>query len=412
MSGAIHAVAVPKWGIEMIEGTLNAWNKGVGDQVAPGEELLELESDKIVNMLEAGGGGVLRRQLAEPGQTLQVGELLGIIAGEDVSEGDIDAFIAKWQATESAKSAPATGARTAPAPQKPKAPARAENRAPSANVRVSPVVRRRAAELGVDLTQVHGTGRGGRITREDVEAFADSAEPAHSSAAETLVDRTFDEQPMSGMRRTIARRMQSAKQTIPHFYLTIDLPLDALNTHRARLNEDTTAARVSVNDLLIWCIGQALKAVPEVNVAYGENDTLRQFSQADISVGVATERGLITPVVRAADGKSSREIAADMAALSDKARAGKLTMEEIEGGTFTLSNLGMMDVREFSAIINPPQSAILAVGKSEPRVVVEDGEMCIRTRMTVTLSCDHRVIDGAVAARFLQSLTHQVANLG
>ncbi len=411
MSGQIHAIAVPKWGIEMIEGTLSTWSKDVGDDVALGEEVLELESDKIVNMLEAGGVGILRRQLAAPGETLEVGALLGIIASEEVDDSEIEAFIAKWQAAQAAKSRPASAKQsesTAPT-AKSVSPVRADAQAPQSNVRVSPVVRRRAAELGVDLTKVRGSGRGGRITREDVEAFAESS---GSEEASGIQERPYDEQPMSGMRRTIARRMQGAKQSIPHFYLTIDLPLDVLNAYRARLNEEAGAARVSVNDLLVWCIGQALKEVPEVNVQYGENDTVRQFSQSDISVGVATERGLITPVVCAVDSKSPRQIASDMAAMVEKARAGKLSMDEVEGGTFTLSNLGMMDVREFSAIINPPQAAILAAGKSEERVVVEDGEMCIRTRMTVTLSCDHRVIDGAVAAIFLQNLTHQVTNLG
>ena len=411
MSGNIHAIAVPKWGIEMIEGTLNTWRKDVGDDVALGEEILELESDKIVNMLEAGGRGVLRRQLAAPGETLGVGALLGIIASEEVEDADIEAFIAKWQAAEAAKSRPGSAKQSESAAPRAKtvSPVRTDAQAPQGNVRVSPVVRRRAAELGVDLTKVRGSGRGGRITREDVEAFTESSDSEEPPEAQ---EHAYEEQPMSSMRRTIARRMQGAKQSIPHFYLTIDLPLDELNSYRARLNEEAGTARVSVNDLLIWCIGQALKEVPEVNVQYGENDTVRQFNQSDISVGVATERGLITPVVRAVDRKSPREIASDMAAIAEKARAGKLSMDEIEGGTFTLSNLGMMDVREFSAIINPPQAAILAAGKSEERVVVEDREMCIRTRMTVTLSCDHRVIDGAVAARFLQNLTHQVTNLG
>ncbi|MCY4039840.1 MAG: dihydrolipoamide acetyltransferase family protein [Gammaproteobacteria bacterium] len=410
MSGAIHAIAVPKWGIEMIEGTLNAWRKDVGDDVALGEALLELESDKIVNTLEAGGSGVLRRQLAAPGQTLEVGALLGIIAGEDVEDAEVESFIAKWQAAEAAKAGPAGAKQVESAAPKPEAapPVRSNAGAAQGNVRVSPVVRRRAAELGLDLSQVRGSGRGGRITKEDVEEFGQSSDSEVLAAQAP----SYDEQPLSGMRRTIARRMQGAKQDIPHFYLTIDLPLDGLNAHRARLNEEAGALRVSVNDLLIWCIGQALKAVPEINVQYGENDTIRQFRHVDISVGVATERGLITPVLRSADCKSAWEIASDMAVLAQKARAGKLSMDEIEGGTFTLSNLGMMDVREFAAIINPPQAAILAAGKSEQRVVIEDGEMCVRTRMTVTLSCDHRVVDGAVAAKFLQSLTHQIANLG
>lgn len=443
MSAKIHAVAVPKWGIEMVEGTLNAWSKEIGERVDLGEEILELESDKIVNMLEAGGDGLLRRKLAEPGQTLQVGELLGVIASAEVGDADIDEFIAKWAQSEAAKATPAgaempidslaarediqaQGPGHTSARQRGRRERRRHTRADaisattsgasqdaSANVRVSPVVRRLAAELGVDLGNVNGTGRNGRITREDVEAAAaNQAGSGQQPQSLQAFSNRVSEQPMSSMRRTIARRMQAAKQTVPHFYLTVDLPLEGLLAERLRLNEATDEARVSVNDLIIWCIGQALTEVPEVNVQCAEDDRILRFAHADIAVGVATDRGLITPVVRAADTKSPREIAKEMAELSAKARSGKLTMEEISGGTFTLSNLGMMGVREFTAIINPPQGAILAVGKSEQRVVVEEGEMRVGERMTVTLSCDHRVIDGAIAARFLQSLTHQVQNLG
>ena len=416
MSAQIHAIAVPKWGIEMVEGTLRAWNKEVGDEVSKGEEILELESDKIVNMLEAGGDGVLRRQLAEPGLTLQVGELLGIIADASVEESEIDDFIAKWQASESAKAGPAGALKAASAPEPALAqstPAPPDEPASDARVRVSPVVRRLAAELGVELSSLNGTGRNGRITKEDVEAAAanlpsSESAPGPGSAATNPVT----EQPMSGMRRTIARRMQGAKQTIPHFYLSVDLPLEGLQSARASLNEEQGEQGVSVNDLIVWCIAQALIEVPEVNVQCTNDDRILQFAHADIAVGVATDRGLITPVVRAADTKSPREIATEMAKLSSKARAGKLSMDEISGGTFTLSNLGMMGVKEFTAIINPPQGAILAAGKSEQRVVVEDGEMRAAELMTVTLSCDHRVIDGAVGARFLQSLTHHVQQLG
>ena len=414
MSAQIHAIAVPKWGIEMIEGTLNAWNRELGDEIGTGEEILELESDKIVNMLEAGGKGVLRRKLAEPGETLQVGELLGVIADASVEESEIDTFVANWQATESAKAGPAASKPAAPSPR-PETPSRTAEHAQesTARVRVSPVVRRLAAELGVDLSQLKGSGRSGRITKEDVEAVAATGStPDANPETEPASANPSTEAPMTGMRRTIARRMQSAKQTIPHFYLTVDLPLAGLQAMRARLNADEQARRVSVNDLLIWCIARALKAVPEVNVQCVDDDHVLQFEHADIAVGVATDRGLITPVVRAAQSKSPGEIAENMAELSAKAREGGLTMDEISGGTFTLSNLGMMDVREFTAIINPPQGAILAAGKSEHRVIVDDGEMRIAELMTVTLSCDHRVIDGAVAARFLQSLTHQVQQLG
>lgn len=413
MSGQIHAIAVPKWGIEMVEGTLNSWSKELGDQVGVGEEILELESDKIVNMLEAGGDGVLRRQLAEPGQTLLVGQLLGIIAAVSVDDAEIDKFIADWQATEAAKSGPAAASKApAPVPRRDSARREADQAGESTrSVRVSPVVRRLAAELGVDLASLTGTGRSGRITKEDVEAAAASG-PASETPSEPADPNPVTEEPMTGMRRTIARRMQGAKQTIPHFYLTVDLPLEGIRAERAKLNQAQQEGRVSVNDLIIWCIARALKDVPEMNVQCADDERILRFEDADIAVGVATERGLITPVVKKADSKSIREIATEMAELSAKAREGRLTMDEISGGTFTISNLGMMGVREFTAIINPPQAAILAVGKSEQRVVVEEGEMRVGERMTVTLSCDHRVIDGAVGARFLQSLTHQVRNLG
>ena len=266
MSAQIHAIAVPKWCIEMVEGTLTAWNKEIGDEVSTGEELLELESDKIVNMLEAGGGGVLRHQLAEPGQTLQVGELLGIIADASIEESEIEDFIAKWQASESAKAGPAGAPKAANAP-KPSiaqsAPAPRDAPASDARIRVSPVVRRLAAELDVELSNLNGTGRSGRITKEDVEAAAANP-PSSVSAPEpgSAATNPVTEQAMSGMRRTIARRMQGAKQTIPHFYLSVDLPLEGLQSARASLNEEQGEQRVSVNDLIIWCIAQALIEVP------------------------------------------------------------------------------------------------------------------------------------------------------
>ncbi len=413
MSAQIHAIAVPKWGIEMVEGTLNSWSKELGEQVGVGEAVLELESDKIVNTLEAGGDGVLRRRIAEAGQTLQVGELLGIIADASIEDSEIDEFVADWRAKEAPKTGPA-GASKASSSAAKRNPTRRESaqaQESAGRVRVSPVVRRLAAELGVDLSSLTGSGRSGRITKEDVEAAATSGAQAETHS-ETENANLVTEEPMTGMRRTVAKRMQGAKQTIPHFYLSIDLPLESVQAARAKLNQEEGKGRVSVNDLIIWCVARALKAVPEVNVQCADDDRILRFEHADIAVGVATERGLITPVVRHADGKSIREIAAEMTQLSAKAREGTLTMDEISGGTFTISNLGMMGVREFTAIINPPQGAILAVGKSEQRVLVEAGEMRVGERMTVTLSCDHRVIDGALGAKFLQSLTHQVQNLG
>ena len=388
----IYPIAVPKWGIEMVEGTITTWNKSEGDVIAKGDEVFEMESDKIVNVWDAPVAGVLRRIVAAAGDAHPVGALLGVIAAADVSDADIDQCIAGH------------GAAT---PDTEAAPAAAETAAPQQTVqtgdaytRSSPSVRRLADERGVDLGTVTGTGRRGRITDDDVKAATGSG----SSAPEGV-----QVIPLSATRKTIARRLTEAKQSIPHFYLTAEYALDGLLAHRAKLNE-TGSVKVSVNDLLVWSVAQALMKEPRVNVNLVD-DSIHQFDAAHISVAIATDEGLYPATVRNADTLSPAEIAEATAVLAEKAKTGKLTKDDISGGSFTVSNLGMFGITQFTAIINPPMGAILAMGKASQQAVVREGEIGIATMLNVTLSCDHRVIDGAVGAQFLATLDDVIAAL-
>ena len=388
----IYPIAVPKWGIEMVEGTITTWNKSVGDAIAKGDEVFEMESDKIVNVWDAPVAGVLRRIIAAAGDAHPVGALLGVIAAADVSDADIDQFIAEHSATKAGIEAAPAAAETA-APQQ-------TIQTGDAYTRSSPSVRRLADELGVDLGTVTGTGRRGRITDDDVKAATGS----DSSAPEGV-----QVIPLSAMRKTIARRLTEAKQSIPHFYLTAEYALDGLLAHRAKLNE-AGSVKVSVNDLLVWSVAQALMKEPRVNVNLVD-DNIHQFDAAHISVAIATDEGLYPATVRNADTLSPAEIAKATGALAEKAKTGKLTKDDISGGSFTVSNLGMFGITQFTAIINPPMGAILAMGKASQQAVVREGEIGIATMLNVTLSCDHRVIDGAVGAQFLATLDDVIAAL-
>jgi pyruvate dehydrogenase E2 component (dihydrolipoamide acetyltransferase) len=382
----IYPIAVPKWGIEMVEGTINTWNKQQGDAIAKGDEVFEMESDKIVNVWDSPVDGVLRRVIAQEGDTHAVGALLGIIAAADVEDAAIDAFIASFAGASEPAAAPAPVAKSGN----------------DAATRSSPSVRRLADELGVDLNTVTGTGRRGRITEEDVQAAASGG------GAATAVD-DVEVIPLTPTRKTIAKRLTEAKQKIPHFYLTVEYPLDGLLAHRKQLN-DSGDTKVSVNDLIVWCVSRALMKEPRVNVNL-VGDDIHQFKKANVSVAIATDDGLYPVTIRAVDAMSPAEISVATAALADKAKTGKLTKEDISGGSFTVSNLGMFGVSNFTAIVNPPMGAILALGKGEQKVVVKDGEPAVATVISATLSCDHRVIDGAVGAQFLQVLGEELAAL-
>ena len=387
----IYPIAVPKWGIEMVEGTITSWNKSEGDTIAKGDEVFEMESDKIVNVWDSPVDGVLRRVLVPTGDAHPVGALLGVIADAAVADSDIDAFIAQHSTVPSESASDAGGSNQSQTTQ--------TVQTGDAYTRSSPSVRRLADELGVDLGAVTGTGRRGRITDDDVKAAAGGGEAPEG--VEVI--------PLSATRKTIARRLTEAKQTIPHFYLTAEYELDGLLAHRAALNESSDT-KVSVNDLIVWCVAQALKKEPRVNVNL-IGDDIHQFRAAHVSVAIATEDGLYPATVYDADSKSPADIASATTELAEKAQTGKLTMEDISGGSFTVSNLGMYGITQFTAIVNPPMGAILALGKATQQVVVENGEQRVATVLNATLSCDHRVIDGAVGAQYLAVLGDVVASL-
>ena len=387
----IYPIAVPKWGIEMVEGTINTWNKAEGDSVAKGDEVFEMESDKIVNVWDSPIDGVLRRIVAQEGDTHPVGALLGVIAAADVDDAAIDEFIAGFSGA-----APEAEEESSPAP------AAAAPPGGDANKRSSPSVRRLAQELGVDLNTVTGTGRRGRITDDDVRAAASGGADTAPAGVQVI--------PLSATRKTIARRLTQAKQEMPHFYLTVEYELDGLLAHRKQLN-DGGDTKVSVNDLIVWCVGKALMKEPRVNVNL-VGDDIHQFENANVSVAIATDDGLYPATVPAVESMSPAEIATAVGALADKAKSGKLAKEDISGGSFTVSNLGMYGVTNFTAIVNPPMGAILALGKGEQKMVVKDGAPAVATVISATLSCDHRVIDGAVGAQFLQVLGEEIAALG
>jgi pyruvate dehydrogenase E2 component (dihydrolipoamide acetyltransferase) len=391
MSG-ITPIAVPKWGIEMQEGTFVAWRVDLGMAVSQGQEIADVETEKIVNALEAPADGILRRCLAADGDTLPVGSLLGVLAEEGVSDAAIDAFIAEFKSGASVATEVSAAPEIAAGPE-----------ARAGRIRASAGAKRLAEQLGIDLATVQGSGRNGRISREDVEQVAQSA--AAGGAVQSPAAADYTPEPMSGTRKTIARRLVQSKQEIPHYYLTADLQLDALLKRREALTAQDIEA--SLNDLIVHAAALALMDVPEVN-ANLVGDEIRRFAHADVAVAVATDDGLVTPVLRAAETLSIQELSGTLRQLTEKARAGQLERADIEGGSFTVSNLGMFDIRQFTAIINPPQVAILAVGAARPRITLDDAQPVTVTEMTVTLSCDHRVVDGAVGARFLQALRERI----
>lgn len=394
MSGII-AVTMPKWGIEMTEGTVNGWTASLGQTVSRGDPLVDVETEKIVNTVEAPGSGVLRRQLAQSGEVKPVGALIGVLAEPGVSDAQIDAFVASFRAAavsfEPEPSAAAAAADVDDAPS-----AAAGESAP--DQRVSPIARRLAEKLGVDLSRVRGTGRNGRVSKEDVEAYAASL-AAGATAADAAPQRRLR---MSATRATIARRLLESYQHVPHFRLACDVDAGRLILKKGEVT-DHTSTRITVNDMLIRACSIALLRHPLINCQL-QGDEIVQFAHADIAFAVATDGGLITPIVRQADTLNVAQIARATADLSERALRGALSREEITGGSFTISNLGMHGVTRFDAIINPPQVAILAVGAAEERVVVRDGAPAVARMMTLTLSVDHRVVDGAVGAAFLATL--------
>ena len=426
------AILMPALSPTMTEGKLAQWLKAEGDVVAAGDVLAEIETDKATMEVEAVDEGVLAK-IVVPGGTegVAVNAVIAVLAddGEDAAGVDVDALstlpspapsaahsaapsVASASASEPT-SAPAPASVAAPTPAPIPLPTPAPTPATATRVFASPLARRLAGDAGIDLTAVAGSGPRGRIVKKDVEV-AIAAGPVPAAVAPAIAGGPtpapagdlpgmpgYDAIPHSMMRKTIARRLTESKQTAPHFYLTVDCRIDELLDLRKKLNANANDYKLSVNDLIIRAAALALKEVPEANASWFE-DAVRMWHTVDISVAVAIEGGLITPIIRGAEGKGLKAISSEMKDLAERARIGKLAPEEYRGGTFSISNLGMFGIKEFSAVINPPQGAILAVGAGEPRPVVVDGALAVGTVMTCTLSVDHRVVDGAVGAAFMQ----------
>jgi len=411
-------ILMPALSPTMTEGKLAAWMKNEGDAIAPGDVIAEIETDKATMEVEAIDEGVLGKILIEAGtENVAVNTPIAIMLEDGESAGDIDAAAT---ATPSPAPAPAPSAAPTPAPAQAPAPTAAPAPAPTASsggrTIASPLARRMAEQAGIDLASVSGSGPNGRIVKSDIEAAiagggvkaapsqAPVAAPAPIAASAPSADvpgvPDYDAIPNTTMRKVIARRLTESKQHAPHFYLTVDCEIDALLATRKQLNEKLSDGKVSVNDLVIKAAAIALKQVPAANASWTEEE-IRVYRSVDISVAVAIEGGLITPVIRGAQNKGLAEIAAEMKDLAGRARDGKLMPEEYQGGTFSISNLGMFGIKDFCAVINPPQGAILAVGAGEPRPVVKDGALAIATVMSCTLSVDHRVVDGAIGAEFM-----------
>lgn len=471
MKGRIIPLNLPKWGLLMTEGSLSVWRAPVGARLAAGDAVADIESEKIISEFAAHEAGMLRRQLIYPGETCPVGTLIGIMTEGDVSDAEIDAFLAASPTSDSAAEANVSVA-AAPAEvpsvgndaertgtgslvSSVRIPAALRGAGSGTSVRATHHAIALAQLWGVDLTKIRGTGSARQITKSDLLEAITSAGGRIDAVAARVADRAipppdpdrpatpvarrlaarlgvplgsieprpddrrirkaavleaardngtagYVEVPLSATRRLIAQRLSESKRTIPHFRLVIDVRIDELLALGETLLQ-TGGIKVSLNDLLVAATAQALTAVAGVNI-HVLGDRIRQFRDADIAIAVSIAQGLIAPVVRAANTKGALEIATEVHTLTTKAREGRLSREEVTGGTFTISNLGMFGVREFDAIINPPQGAILAIGAAQRRkLLTDEGAEIAATVLTATMSCDHRAIDGALGARFLQA---------
>ncbi|MGQ3099443.1 MAG: pyruvate dehydrogenase complex dihydrolipoamide acetyltransferase [Sphingopyxis solisilvae] len=432
----------------MEEGTLAKWLVKEGDEVKSGDLLAEIETDKATMEFEAVDEGVVSQILvAEGTDGVKVGTVIAVIAGEGEDAGAAKAAPAPAAAKEEVKSAephdvaPAKGdgshvppaAAAGNSAPNTTAPASAGATEKGDRIKASPLAKRLAAERGVDLATITGTGPGGRIVKDDLDGAAPSVapakagaagEPAPTSAAPVAAASApaaagpipdfgipHEDEKLSGMRKTIARRLSQSMQEAPHIYLTVDIRLDALLKLRGELNAslESRGVKLSVNDMLIKALAVALERVPSCNVSFG-GDVMRKYSRADISVAVSIPGGLITPIITDAAAKSLSKISTEMAELAGRAKEGKLKPEEYQGGTASISNMGMMGIKQFTAVINPPQAMIMAIGAGEKRPYVVDDALAIATVMSATGSFDHRAIDGADGALLMKTFKDLVEN--
>ena len=411
-----EVVLMPRLSDTMTEGVIAAWRKNVGDDVKKGEILVDIETDKATMELESYKDGKLLYQGAGDGESIKVKELLCIIGKEGT---DIDAIVAAAKnmgegATEEPQdekqeAAPTTEAKA----DAPKAKAQPQQEVVNeGRIFASPLAKKIAEDKGIDLKYVKGSGDNGRIVKSDVENYQPAAQPAAETkqaattsavAAAPVGEESFEEVAVSQMRKTIARRLSESKYTAPHFYLTMAIDMDNVVAARPRLNQNAKDYKISFNDIVLKAVAVALKKHPAVNSSW-QGETIRVNHHVNVGVAVAVPDGLLVPVVRFADTKSLKQISAEVKEFSQKAKDKKLQPSDWEGSTFTISNLGMFGIDQFTGIINSPDACILAVGGITQEPVVKDGQIVVGNVMKVTLSCDHRVVDGAAGAAFLQTL--------
>jgi len=443
-------VVMPKLSPTMEEGQISRWLKQEGDKVSMGEPLAEIDTDKATMEMQALGSGVLRKILLKEGESVPLGQIIAVIGEPDE---DISALLKQADASAQTQAAPQAQAdkseKSEPAAeQKPPTESQAtESTAKTASASgngaqsaplagqtsdrlvVSPLAARMAAEAGINLRSLTGSGPGGRIIKRDVEAAMNASQQTEAGASQApqrhlravqpgtqptqapAVEGAspYRDEPTSVMRQTIARRLVTSIGPVPHFFLTTEIEMDRVVEMRRSINELDAELKISINDVIIKVAAAALIQHPQVNASF-QDRAIRYYERADIGVAVAIEDGLITPVVRSADQKSLSQIAGEVRELAGRARTRKLLPEEYTGATFSISNLGMLGIDEFTAVINPPEAAILAVGSVTPKPVVRDGQVTVRQMMRVTMSCDHRVIDGATGARFLQTFKRFLEN--
>ena len=427
-------VIMPKLSPTMEEGQISRWLKKEGDKVSMGEPLAEIDTDKATMEMQALANGVLRKILIKEGESAPLGNIIAVIGEPDE---DISQVVSSATASSAKTQVDATPTEPKPEPQaqKPEPVVAASGTGngreaaastPSGRLVVSPLAARMAAEAGIDLRSLSGSGPSGRIIKRDIEAAMEQSKAATPALPEKQIGRpqlrvvgssqqlqvgasAFRDEPASEMRRTIAKRLVTSLGPVPHFFLTTEIEMDRAVEMRKGINSLDPELKISINDIIIKVAAAALIQHPQVNASY-QDRSVRYYERADIGVAVAIDEGLITPVVRAADQKSLSQIASEVRELAEKARNRKLRPDEYTGATFSISNLGMFGVDEFTAIINPPEGAILAVGAMSPKPVVREEQIVVRQMMRVTMSCDHRVIDGATGAKFLQTFKKILEN--
>jgi len=423
-------ILMPALSPTMTEGKLAKWLKSEGDEIVSGDIIAEIETDKATMEVEAVDEGVLAKIVIPEGtENVPVNDIIAVLLEEGEDNSAVEKLLAGGNDNASAAKAPAPkeAPKAAPvaAPVATPAPIPATS---TSRILASPLAKRLAEQAGLNLANIQGSGPNGRIVKADIEtakssgaplksaaapqagSFAPTASGPDASALAEMLGIPHHLQENSGMRKTIARRLLESKQTVPHYYLTVDCVLDRLLDLRKQINDGADGLfKISVNDFIVKATALALKKVPAVNTSWTDN-ALVIYDRADVSVAVAIPDGLITPIVKDADNKSLKAISAEVKDLAARAKDGKLKPEEYQGGTISVSNLGMFGIKEFVAIINPPQSCILAVGAGDKRPIVKDGALAIGTVMTATASFDHRAVDGAVGAQFLEAFKNLIEN--